>query len=77
MLKININYNIETLKMMKATDKAKAFDMIVEACNKENADQDVIDILSWCSEWFGKKWYFCYNYYDLTHFVESVYIIYK
>lgn len=40
---------------MKATDKAKAFDMIVEACNKENADQDVIDILSWCSEWFGKK----------------------
>lgn len=48
------NFNKEVLKNMKAQDKAKAFDMIVDAFVKNNEpSSDIANILNWCSEWFG------------------------
>lgn len=46
--------NFETIKKMKAQDKAKAFDLIVEAVenNPDSAGQKVVDVLKWCTQWF-------------------------
>ncbi|MGN0006366.1 MAG: hypothetical protein ACI37Z_10430 [Candidatus Gastranaerophilaceae bacterium] len=44
--------NIEILSKMSAKDKAKAFDLIVEALSKEPNDiSSVNDILHWCEKW--------------------------
>lgn len=43
---------------MKTNDKARAFDLIIDAYKNRSRDEDlsakVENILSWCSSWFGK-----------------------
>lgn len=49
-----INYDI--LQNLKSADKVRAFDLIVEACRKNDDSlsvNDTQDILRWCSYWFG------------------------
>lgn len=51
---MNNKFSVDVLKNMKPQDKAKAFDMIVDVCNRKDLpDEDVVDILNWCSGWFG------------------------
>ena len=47
--------NFETLDKMKSQDKAKSFDLIVDAVRNDSASagDKTKEILTWCTQWFG------------------------